>query len=72
MPYNIDGSMSVHARNVEKFREVLEKHTPLPIILYDERLSTAEASFAIDEFDYGGDIDTESARIILINFLEGK
>jgi putative transcription antitermination factor YqgF len=72
MPYNIDGSISKHARNVEKFAKVLEKYTPLPIILYDERLSTAEAIFAIDEFDYDGDVDTEAARIILINFLEGK
>ncbi len=43
MPYNIDGSISKHGKRVQEFIKKLEKITPLPIILHDERLSTSEA-----------------------------
>ncbi len=66
MPYNIDGTMSKHGQRVQSFAKILEKHFPtLPIIFQDERLTTAEA-----RMEWADDIDAESARLILEDFLE--
>ena len=69
MPYNIDGTMSTHGNRVQKFAKKLEQFG-LPIIFHDERLTTSEAKIAFSENDFAGDIDAESARLILENFLE--
>ncbi len=66
MPYNIDGTMSKHGQRVKTFSKTLEKHFPtLEIIFQDERLTTAEARLG-----WADDIDAESARLILEDFLE--
>ena len=49
MPYNIDGTMSVHGKRVQKFGEKLKEITHLPIIYHDERLTSSEAHMAFDE-----------------------
>lgn len=73
MPYNIDWTLSKHCKNVQKFAKILEKNFPkIPIILYDERLTTSEARIFEAENNINIDIDTESARLILENFLEQK
>lgn len=69
MPYNIDGTMSQHGNRVKNFAKKLEKFG-LPIIFHDERLTTSEAKIAFAENNFAGDIDAESARLILENFLE--
>ncbi len=65
MPYNIDGTESAHCKRVRQFAEMLRNTINMKIILHDERLTTSEAKF-------GGvdDIDAESARLILDNYLE--
>lgn len=70
MPYNIDGSLSVHARRVQIFAKKLAKNTDIPIILHDERLTTSEARLGFCEHNYSGDVDAEAARLILESFLE--
>ena len=73
MPYNIDGTMSPHAKKVKYFSKKLEKILPnIPVILVDERLSTAEAKMKKAEYNASFDIDAESARIILEYFLEAE
>lgn len=72
MPYNIDGSMSKHGKRVEQFAIELKKKTPLPVHLHDERLTSSEARIAFDETGYDGDVDVESARLILEDFLESE
>lgn len=69
MPYNIDGSISKHGRRVEKFIHSIKEVTPLPIIPHDERLTTSEARIGFAESGYDGDIDAESARLILEDYL---
>ena len=69
MPYNIDGTMSAHGNRVKNFAKKLEKFG-LPVIFHDERLTTSEAKIAFSENNFAGDIDAESARLILENFLE--
>lgn len=66
MPYNIDGTLSRHGQRVKTFVKTLETHFPTtPIILQDERLTTSEAHLS-----WADDIDAESARLILEDFLE--
>lgn len=43
LPLNADGSRGPSARAAEEFARALAKHTPLPILLWDEFLTTAEA-----------------------------
>ena len=62
--------MSQHGKRVEQFTKELKKKTPLPIYLHDERLTSSEARITFDETGFDGDIDTESARLILEDFLE--
>ena len=69
MPYNIDGTLSKHGRRVEKFVESIKTFTALPIITHDERLTTSEARIGFAESGYDGDIDAESARLILEDYL---
>lgn len=69
MPYNIDGTMSAHGNRVKNFAKKLEKFG-LPIIFHDERLTTSEAKIVFAENNFSGDIDAESARLILANFLD--
>ena len=70
MPYNIDGTMSKHGRRVQEFVKKLEAIIEIPIVLHDERLSTSEARLAFDEDGEDGDIDSEAARLILIDYLK--
>ena len=69
MPYNIDGTMSQHGNRVKNFAKKLEQFG-LPVIFHDERLTTSEAKIAFSENNFTGDIDAESARLILENFIE--
>ncbi len=70
MPYHIDGSMSPHGQRVMAFARKLEKIIDIPIILHDERLTTSEAIIGFDEMWMKGDIDSESARLILESYIQ--
>ncbi len=70
MPYNIDGTISKHGKRVEQFAGEVEKKISLPIHLHDERLTSSEARITFDETGFDGDIDIESARLILEDFLK--
>lgn len=73
MPFNIDWSLSPHAKKVKYFAKKLEKLFPkTPIIFFDERLTSAQAKMDVIEYNSPIDIDSESARIILENFLLSK
>ncbi|MFK7792151.1 MAG: Holliday junction resolvase RuvX [Devosiaceae bacterium] len=44
MPYNMDGSAGPRAQSVRAFRRSLAEHIELPMLFWDERLSSAAAS----------------------------
>ena len=48
MPYNIDGTLSNHANNVQLFMNNLSINVNIPIIGHDERCSTSEADIWMD------------------------
>ena len=51
LPLNLDGSAGPRAQATRAFARNLGKLTPLPILLWDERLSTAAAERALLEAD---------------------
>ena len=83
-PYNIDGSVGGKAREVDEYIKVLEEKFGLPVVRFDERLSSFQA-----ECDYyasssrskksvaarrkhrqSGDIDSRAGALILAEYLE--
>ncbi len=72
MPYNIDGTISTHGRRVRSYVDILRKHISLPITYIDERLTTSEATLGFEAVGIEGDIDAESARLILESYLESQ
>ena len=48
-PKNMDDSVGERAEKTEEFKELLERRTGLPVILWDERLTTVAADRAMEE-----------------------
>ena len=74
-PKNMDGSEGPRTEVVRAFVELLKAETDLPILLFDERLSTMEAHRFLSMTDTRGKkrkqvVDTLSAQIILQNALD--
>lgn len=44
MPYNMDGSSGPRAQSVRAFRRLLAEHIDIPMLFWDERLSSAQAA----------------------------
>ncbi|GAB5511849.1 MAG: Holliday junction resolvase RuvX [Hyphomicrobiales bacterium] len=44
MPYNMDGSSGPRAQSVRAFRRLLAEHVDLPMLFWDERLSSSQAA----------------------------
>ena len=75
LPKNMDGSEGSRANRCKKFASMLEERTALPVVMFDERMTTMTASRYLNETNTRGAkrkqvIDTLSAQIILQNFLD--
>ncbi len=75
LPRNMDGSEGGRAGAVRAFVALIEARTDIPVTLWDERLSTAEAHRILNYTQTGGRrrravIDTLSAQIILQSYLD--
>lgn len=73
-PENMDGSVGERARKTEEFKGILERRTGLPVILWDERLTTVEAHGILRESGVPARsrkkvIDQVAAGIILQSYL---
>ncbi len=77
LPLNMDQSESVRSVLSEQFRDKLERRTSLPVIMWDERLTTVEADAIMDEVgirkaerkEY---VDMIAAQIILQDYLDNR
>lgn len=74
-PINMDDSIGERARKTEEFRDMLIRRTGLPVILWDERLTTMEADEILEESGVKkGDrkrvIDKVAAVLILRSWLD--
>ena len=75
LPRNMDGTEGERAQTVRAFAALLAELTDLPILFYDERMTTMEAQRFLDYTESYGKrrksaIDTLSAQIILQNYLD--
>jgi putative Holliday junction resolvase len=75
LPINLDGSEGPRAQATRAFARNLGKFTPLPVLLWDERLSTAAAERALLEADASRRrramvIDKVAATLILQSALD--
>ena len=77
LPKNMDGSLGPQSEKVLAFVEKLKGAFPLPVELYDERLSTAMAQKTLIEADLSRAkrkkiIDKMAAQVILQGYLDRK
>lgn len=75
LPLNLNGSEGPRAQSARAFARNLSRLTPLPILLFDERLSTVAAEKALIEADVSRSrraevIDKVAATIILQTALD--
>ena len=74
-PKNMDGSCGDSARRAEQFAAALEETTGVPVVLWDERLTTQTAIGYLNTADVRGKkrkavVDAVAATVILQSFLD--
>ncbi|MCM1084056.1 MAG: Holliday junction resolvase RuvX [Clostridium sp.] len=74
-PKNMNNTEGERAQSTKAFKEALERRTGLPVILFDERLTTVEADRILEETGVARSarkqhIDKMAAAIILQNYLD--
>ena len=74
-PLMMSGETGTRARHAEEFAGALRQFLPVPVVLHDERLSTAEAERALKEAGAGGRerrraVDRSAAAVILQSYLD--
>ena len=75
LPKNMDGSEGFRADRVKEFVGLLRERLDLPVVTFDERMTTMAASRFLNETNTRGAkrkgvVDTLSAQIILQNVLD--
>lgn len=76
-PKNMDDSIGERAEKTEEFQQMLKRRTGLPVILWDERLTTVEAEEILKESGIPNKerkkvIDKVAAGIILQSYLDAS
>lgn len=76
-PKNMNNTVGERAEATEEFKEALEKRMKLPVILWDERLTTIEANRILIDSKVRREnrkevIDKIAATIILQSYLDAK
>jgi len=77
LPLNMDGSLGTRAQLVLEFKNTLEKQLTIPVVTWDERLSTQAAQRPLREAGLNWRkrrkfVDQVAASIILQNYLDYK
>ncbi len=75
LPRNMDGSLGPQAQKVLAFMEDLKKAVRVPVVPWDERLTTVMAHRTLDEAEMGrrrrkGVVDKVAAILILQSYLD--
>jgi len=74
-PLSLDGQVGPQALRVERYAAGLAERLSIPIVLWDERLSTAEAERLLHDAgetsrEFRGRIDAVAAAVILQSYLD--
>lgn len=77
LPLRMDGGEGPSAQAARQFAEAMSERTDVPIVLWDERLSTVEASrrmrsAGVKARDQRGTVDKVAAAVVLRSYLETK
>lgn len=77
LPKNMDGSKGFRADACEELGEVIKSITNLPIVFWDERLTTVSAHRILSDNNVRGKkrkniIDAVAAEIILQNYIDSR
>ena len=77
LPLNMDQTPSERSNLCLEFREKIERRTGIPVIMWDERLTTVEADEIMDEVGIKGRerkeyVDMIAAQIILQDYLDNS
>lgn len=75
LPRSLDGSLGKQARAVEAFAKSLARYTELPVVTWDERLSTVAAARMMAEAGVERQkrkkrLDSEAAAFVLQGYLD--
>ncbi len=76
-PKNMDGTPGIRAERTERLAEKIRELTDVPVILWDERLTTVSAHRLMNVTNVRGKkrknaVDSISAAIILESYLDSK
>ena len=76
-PVNMDGSEGPRCQSIRQFAVNLEEHIPLPMLLWDERLSTMAVERTMLEADLSRakrqkHVDKLAATYILQGYLDSR
>lgn len=77
LPLNLDGSEGASARRARRFAERLELAAELPVVLWDERMSTLAAQRSLREAGITAKkqkdmVDRVAAAVLLQSYLDAK
>ena len=76
-PKNMDNTEGERCRRTLEFKELLEKRCGIPVVLWDERLTTVAAQQALEEYGIRREnrkmyVDKIAAVLILQGYLDSK
>ncbi len=74
-PISLSGEVGAQAQRVERYAAGLAEHLPVPVVMWDERFSTAEAEDLLRESgksprEYRDRVDAVAAAVILQSYLD--
>ncbi len=77
LPVNMDQSPSERSQLCLEFKDKIERRTGIPVIMWDERLTTVEADEIMDEAGIKGRerkeyVDMIAAQVILQDYLDNS
>lgn len=74
MPLHLSGAESDQSREVRRLVALLRRHLSVPVLEWDERLSTREAARAVKgrRARERGDLDSAAATLILQSVLDAR
>ena len=77
LPRSMDGTIGPQARRVERYAAALAKALDVPVVLWDERLSTVSAERLMREAGLGEEerrarVDAVAAAVILQDYLDAQ
>jgi putative Holliday junction resolvase len=77
LPLNMDQTPSERSQLCLEFKDKIERRTGIPVVMWDERLTTVEADEIMDELGIKGKdrkeyVDMIAAQIILRDYLDNE